>query len=204
MDNYFAFPLNTSPHEQMFSWWDNGFTHNEVKKIIWMGESFPIEVAKTSGATEEDGTNPDIRTATLSWIKSNEKTAWLYEKMFEQIRELNHKYYGFDLWGFESFQYTIYDATKNEPAFYDWHVDTIGGGAENRKPQRKLSATLQLSHPQEYEGGELWLRGKTETCIPKVRGALHVFPSYTLHRVTPVTSGVRRSLVAWAVGPEFK
>ena len=38
----------------------------------------------------------------------------------------------------------------------------------------------------------------------KARGTLVAFPSYVMHRVTPVTSGTRKSLVAWVAGPKFR
>ena len=53
--------------------------------------------------------------------------------------------------------------------------------------------------------GELELRfGKDPITIGKERGLIALFPSYTMHRVTPVTKGTRYSLVAWVSGPAFK
>jgi PKHD-type hydroxylase len=39
---------------------------------------------------------------------------------------------------------------------------------------------------------------------PRERGAVIIFPSYVLHRVTRVTRGVRKSLVVWVTGPNFR
>ena len=47
------------------------------------------------------------------------------------------------------------------------------------------------------------MRSKTDTA-PKERGTVIAFPSYQLHRVTPVTAGIRKSLVAWVLGPDFR
>jgi PKHD-type hydroxylase len=39
---------------------------------------------------------------------------------------------------------------------------------------------------------------------PKKKGSVILFPSFTMHRVTPVTKGVRRSLVLWVGGEAYK
>jgi PKHD-type hydroxylase len=46
--------------------------------------------------------------------------------------------------------------------------------------------------------------GAGPTCAHRARGTLVAFPSYLLHRVTPITSGTRKSLVAWVSGPVFR
>jgi len=70
---------------------------------------------------------------------------------------------------------------------------------------RKLSLVLQLTDPEEYEGGDLELMTSSDPiAVLKQRGLISVFPSFVLHRVTPVTKGTRRTLVVWACGPEFK
>ena len=71
---------------------------------------------------------------------------------------------------------------------------------------RKLSATLQLSHSDDYEGGATQIRdwdNKIYT-IPRERGSLVFFDSRLYHRACKVTSGLRKSLVIWAIGPRWK
>ena len=71
---------------------------------------------------------------------------------------------------------------------------------------RKLSFVLQLSDPNDYEGGNLQLlneAGKTYIA-PRKRGTIILFDSRTQHRVIKVRSGVRKSLVGWTVGPRWK
>jgi PKHD-type hydroxylase len=75
----------------------------------------------------------------------------------------------------------------------------------NDNVPRKLSMVLQLSHPSEYEGGDLELMtGNVPHICKKEKGLLYAFPSYILHRVTPITNGTRRTLVVWTSGPRFK
>jgi len=68
-----------------------------------------------------------------------------------------------------------------------------------------VTISLQLSEGSDYEGCELQVRGGHQIdTAPKARGTLIAFPANVLHQVTPIRSGVRRALVIWAVGPEFR
>ena len=70
---------------------------------------------------------------------------------------------------------------------------------------RKISLSVQLTDPGEYEGGQLQLYTKKNVqTLPKTKGSAIFFPSFLLHQVTPVTKGKRMSLVAWVTGPQFK
>ena len=72
-------------------------------------------------------------------------------------------------------------------------------------PVRKLSISIQLTNPEEYEGGELYLYNDDKgTLMDKTQGTLILFPSYVLHEVMPVTKGTRNSLVTWVTGKQFK
>jgi PKHD-type hydroxylase len=70
---------------------------------------------------------------------------------------------------------------------------------------RKISITIQLSNPDDYDGGDLefWL-GKTPEKAPREQAFAVLFPSYLMHRVTPVTRGMRKSLVVWVGGDTFR
>jgi PKHD-type hydroxylase len=70
---------------------------------------------------------------------------------------------------------------------------------------RKISLVVQMSDPEDYEGGSLELNTGGPIVEPtKTKGSVIIFPSYLLHRVTPVTSGLRKSLVLWAGGSSLK
>jgi PKHD-type hydroxylase len=123
---------------------------------------------------------------------------WIYNKLSHIVSDVNSKYFRFDLSGFgEPLQLTNY--LSENSGNYDWHIDM------GSQVSRKLSVTLQLSHPWEYEGGVLELyNSNTITQIPKQRGLVTIFPSWNLHRVTPVTKGSRQSLVLWVSGSPFR
>ena len=77
---------------------------------------------------------------------------------------------------------------------------------ENSQKIRKLSLILQLSDPDDYEGGEVQFMNSSGKSFfaPKTRGTILVFDSRTMHRVKKVTSGNRKSIVAWVEGPRWK
>ncbi len=96
----------------------------------------------------------------------------------------------------EQLQYTVYETA--EGGHYDWHVDH----ATVTPVPRKLSLVLQLSDPADYEGCDLELRSSAHIeTAPRERGAVILFPSYALHRVSAITAGRRVSLVSWISGP---
>ena len=65
--------------------------------------------------------------------------------------------------------------------------------------------SIQLSDSDDYEGGDLELMFREEPVkLDRTRGTLVAFPSFMLHRVTPVTRGTRWSLVAWITGPRWR
>jgi PKHD-type hydroxylase len=140
------------------------------------------------------------RITRVAWMERNPDTAWLYARLEEAVLQLNAEFYKFDLFGLnEAFQYTVYDGA--EGGHYNWHVDL---GAKDFEP-RKISLSLQLTDPSHYEGCNLVLEaGDGPYVAERARGTLIAFPSYVLHRVSPIESGVRKSLVIWVAGPEFR
>jgi PKHD-type hydroxylase len=202
---YYSYPFDLSQKEQGWAIWQNGFSEEDIQKIHELGKSFSINEAKVGGSVENPEVNTNIRNSQISWIPPQENTIWLFQKICEITTRLNDNYFGFELNGVLSLQYTIYDSNINGTAYYDWHIDRMGReNAETLSVPRKLSFVLQLSDPFEYEGGELWIQGLKTNVAPKTKGLVIAFPSYTSHRVTPITKGIRKSLVAWIVGPDFR
>lgn len=185
--------------DEPFVTWDDGFTDEEIERIIKYSNNKRFSEAAVGGF---DGAAPsDIRVSKVTWLDNNADTAWLYDKLAYIVRRLNGQFYQYDLYGFsEDFQFTVYEGSQK--GHYDWHQDS----SPNTDIPRKLSVVLQLSSPDDYEGGELELKtgGKTDHKIIRKKGFITAFPSYQLHRVTPVTSGTRISLVAWVGGPKFR
>ena len=195
MSHYqFAPSPNFGMSEHPFATWNEGFTPEEIDKLIAIGDGKRVDEATIGGGE----VNACIRRSQTSWL-SHDDAPWLYDKLAYIARRLNGQFYNFDLYGFsEDMQYTVYEG---DGGHYTWHQD-IGG---DRPCPRKLSMVVQLSDPADYEGGDLQIMsGADPANVEKQRGKVVVFPSYMIHRVTPVTSGVRRTLVVWITGPSFK
>ena len=183
-----------------FTTWSNAFTDAEIEKIIQIGEKFPKDKGAI-GSSDNLEVATETRNSEIAWIPQNEETVWIYDKFAWVLRNINGQFYKFDIYGFcEELQYTNYDDSYN--GHYTWHRDTAMDGPA---PPRKLSMVLQLTDPKEYDGGDLELfAGKDPAQVKRERGLMAIFPSYTVHRVSPVTRGTRKSLVLWACGPQFR
>lgn len=158
------------------------------------------QVIDLKGKGEQAGVDGDkedksIRDTTIYPIPQNEDSQWLYELLADRVSRCNYVDYQFNVAGiFTDLQLLEY----KEGGHYDWHMDMGPGEAA----YRKLTALIQLSDPEDYEGGELWVNAGTEKEIPKVQGQIAIFPAWILHKVTPVTSGTRYTLAAWFQGHE--
>lgn len=142
-----------------------------------------------------------IRRAGLVWVDDLPGAGWVMDAVTDLVARANRDAFGFDLSDFaESAQVARYDA--HQQGHFDWHTDI---GAGTLAARRKLTVVVQLSDPDDYDGGALEGRpGSTVAVAPRARGQATVFPSFVLHRVTPVTTGVRWSLTLWAHGPAFR
>lgn len=174
----------------------SAFTPTEILRIKELGDSMPKQRAVTgSGDVIEES---DYRVSEISWIPEIKESQWIYNKIADYAAIANKEMWNFDIWGFpDDLQYTTY---FGDGGHYDWHVD-LGPGMSNRK----MSAVLQLSTAEEYDGGELQINvGSSIMNVQKELGVLCFFPSFLLHRVTPVVSGVRQSLVTWLGGNNLR
>ena len=179
--------------------WDDAFTPAELASLIAFGDGLTAETATLKTGSPDDAIRKDIRITQTAWIAPSPQSQWIYDRVQRVARALNDRSYQFDLRGFsENLQYTIYNGT--EGGHYDWHVDH-----GPLKVQRKLSISVQLSDPSDYDGCNLEFQAgnKIETA-PRNLGAVVAFPSYVLHRVTPCTRGTRKALVAWTTGPKLR
>jgi PKHD-type hydroxylase len=181
---------------QPFAVWLKGFNGDELDTITAHGE----KLAQEKATIEDRGrleVSDNIRVTRTGWIVHNPETSWIYDRLWRIGYHLNQTSYRLDLSGLsEQLQYTVYESS--EAGHYDWHVDHT----TMTPTPRKLSLVLQLSDPADYEGCALEIRAANSIePAPMERGAVIAFPSYVLHRVTPIVTGRRRSLVSWISGP---
>jgi PKHD-type hydroxylase len=183
------------------AFWEGFLTDHEINKILAMDEWIKTEKAYV-GLQENFEINPTKRKTDVAWIGLNSETAWLWEKLSKVIGQVNSQFFRFDLTGcYEPIQLGIY--SEQDQGHYDWHIDAMGN---QKTVARKLSMSLLLSNPTEYDGGELQVKTTSDDIrtLEMTKGRAWFFPSYTIHRVTPVTKGTRKSLVLWVGGPSFK
>ena len=156
-----------------------------------------------------------IRDSNIVWCDEH----WIHKEIMEYIRIANvNANWNFEIFASEDIQFTKYEPGQH----YDWHQDSWKDVYKNDHPlekvrglARKLSAVILLSNPNEYTGGEFKIflpespKRANKKCIKvveelKTKGSLIVFPSHYFHKVEPVLTGTRYSLVSWYLGKPFK
>lgn len=217
MNNYISHEnqLITSTFEKNWYWYyESLFWPEQINRITEICQSSKEEDAVVVG---QDKTDYSIRKNKVSWHNDEE----LYDLIRPILSNVNTSAgWNYNITAIEDLQYTTYYGDENH---YDWHTDTIPNDEtlNDDYPEsilkntiRKISCIIQLSDPSEYSGGDFQLlsstnRGSGFNTNPidlphiKGKGACICFPSFSYHRVTPVTKGIRRSLVCWFRGPKW-
>lgn len=176
--------------------WHDLFSQAELDALARHCDALVLEQAGLSGSDQNT-----IRQTRVAWVMREPATEAFYRRMEEVVLALNARFFRFDLSQLVTFQYAVYDGGGH----FDWHKDYGRAYGEPGQEPRKLTLSLQLSDGADYDGCDLEVRGGNEIdTAPRERGVLVAFPANVLHRVTPLTRGVRKSLVIWAAGPEFR
>lgn len=190
---YLFHPTNRNDRYEPYIYFNKLFSQEECERIIQLGVEFNDALV---GPVSNPEFNLKIRKSQITWIEESADTMWLYNKIADHVVAGNSEWYRFNLSGFtEPLQLTKYE----HGGHYDWHTD-FGSQASSI---RKLSVVIQLTDPTTYEGGNLEFMGVKGKDIERNQGDMIVFPSFEYHRVTPVTKGVRHSLVTWISGNTF-
>ena len=157
---------------------------------------------KTKGSTANG--DADHRISSVFFINyTTNNFSWLFQKCNNLIDKVNNDYFRLDLTGYDSMQFTEYNGKDSH---YDWHVDSSYGNLTlNNFGVRKLSLSILVS--DEFSGGEFKIdelaRDKTGA-LPLDKGDAVLFPSTIPHKVCPIQTGCRRSIVIWVSGPALK
>ena len=188
----------------------SAFNEQFCDHIINAAKLYPEQggvIGSVDAATGEANYTLDqqTRNSTIRWVDIYAHRE-INTILNDYVNAVNSSMFGFNIsFGFNSLQYTEYNGDGPSPQFYDWHMDCL---FDNAVLDRKLTAVVQLSNPDDYEGGLFEMEGcarplfNVEPFLP--RGSLLIFPSYLKHRVLPVTKGLRKSLVTWYNGPKFR
>lgn len=219
----------TTTFENNWYWYfESLFWPEQIMRIKEICKEKEEEEALTFGIEDPEKANHAIRKNKVSWHDNEE----LYSMLRRPLAEVNAQSgWNYNITAIEPIQYTVYYGDENH---YHWHTDTIVNDRTlhpDADPNhimtgtvRKISCSIQLSDPKDYEGGEFELmsginrddkddkdlagEGYFETkpvSLPHFRdkGSALFFPSFSYHRVKPVTRGIRRSLVCWFRGPKW-
>jgi PKHD-type hydroxylase len=167
-------------------------------------ENFLSDKELTTGEIGSEGRTLENRKSKIHFFGYSQETKWLFEKINRVIENVNEEYYNFDLNGYDSIQYSEYRA--EDDGRYNFHIDFMHDAIPQNEYDfmtRKLSFSLLLN--DDYVGGDFEFTFGEKPLQHKLRkGDIILFPSFFMHRVTPVTEGVRKSLVSWVTGPKFR
>lgn len=200
-------------YKKIFYYFKEALSEKLCDDIIQIAMDDKPDVAVTGLKIRNDEDAKNLlqkRDSYITWL--NEE--WIYKEIRPYVHRANKLAgWNFDIVDSEPCQFTIY----NEGQYYGWHTDSSGWYYEKEKQNgliRKLSVTVSLSDPEDYEGGLLEFDTRIhdepdskhyivpcKQILPK--GSICVFPSFTHHRVSPVTKGKRLSLVQWNLGDSY-
>jgi PKHD-type hydroxylase len=209
-----------------------GRTHKQGLPNAKPMADLTIEEIKLKNPDQENvKENNYIRDSEVCWLNE----PWMYEMILPFIHQANENAgWKYEIDQCEDFQFTVYQPG----GFYGWHTDSgsdhfsaykkyipevspVGEDGlmiDHYTPNdnwvgkiRKISMTINLNFPGEYEGGNLKIdfgphspNRYHEVIEIRPQGSMIVFPSYIHHQVTPITRGTRCSLVLWCLGKPFK
>ena len=160
------------------------FLEEEVDQIIELGDALVLSEGKIKG----EKIDHSIRNSKIAWLHPRKDTWWLFDRAIMVFKS------GLPFSTLQSMQYTVY----YDKGHYDFHRD-IGTGDEIMKARVNVGI-LQLSSPSEYKGGVLQIKHEDEVIdVMKTKGMVTTFPIELLHRVTPVVSGIRKTLIMWGL-----
>jgi PKHD-type hydroxylase len=180
------------------NWSELAFTTDECNKIInLITDSYP-HVSSIGGTKDSSKVDMSVRSAEIYSLENDEENRWIYEKVSNAVAVANSLHFDYSITGIlHPIQLIHYKSDFEIPGHYDWHVDSGRG----EPATRKISFTAQLSNPADYEGCELIINNHGNILeATKEQGSIHMFPSYQVHKVSPITRGNRFALVIWIHG----
>ena len=175
---------------------ENYLTKEECIKLRDSYDTDELVDANLAGVYTENIVNKNVRkTLNIDFHDEN-----LFKKLNDAIKVANKQYFNYEIESIDILRFLKYGIDSN----YTWHTD-IG---RSETSLRKLTAIIQLSEENDYDGGELEF-GITNSADgslvsgKKSQGTLIIFPSFLSHRVTPIKKGFRYSIITWMEGDTF-
>jgi PKHD-type hydroxylase len=186
-----------------YCYYKNVFSNDEFDNVLKYLDRLELNKSWLSGETKS--IRDDVRKSKSNLFRLNEDNYFIFNKFNIIIDYLNINFFNYDLIGYDYIQYAVYESKEN--SHFDWHQDAsikpsqVGDTFLNRK----LSISFLLN--DDFDGGNFEFNFHRECDAVPIeieKNSLIAFPSYRIHRIKPVTKGVRKSLVIWVEGPKFK
>ncbi len=169
----------------------------QCRAILVMVNDADYYICKTGSGAQFSVNLQDRKSSQFNIVRSD-FSEWIYT-IIESLLLSGGQYWGFDVRALlDDITLLKYEVGDH---FQQWHGDS-GEGLSNL---RKLAVSIQLNPSSDFEGGELEIFPVKKIKLPlNAQGTAVLFPAHRIHRVTPVTKGVRYSLVCWISGPALR
>lgn len=184
-----------------YAYWEGFLSDDDIRFLTYHKSLQESETAQIGGQENEGIEDLHYRRTNVGWLDFTPENQHIWNKLSEVVAEVNRRFFQINLTGFyEPLQLCEYSASYE--GHFGWHMDATHKGTN---VPRKLSMVLMLSDPSEYEGGELQVKtSDKDITLEMKQGRAWFFPSYMLHRVTPVTKGLRKTAVLWVGGEPWR
>ena len=179
------------------------FTAEECDRILEIAKTLPVKDGEVGVGTVVT-VHEETRRSKVRFIqKKDARFDWLFDRLWKLGMTANDEWFNFHLSKMDFIQFGEYDASYK--GHYKKHHDVFWMNGDT-KYHRKMSAVIQLTDPESYEGGDFEIFAKE---LPKkneirARGTVRFFPSFIEHQANLVTSGTRQSLACWFEGPKWR
>lgn len=192
--------LFENPEQQLT--WDyiikGVLSDNEIDQILDFANEQNLEDGMIGELVKSNDTV--LRRSKILFLSDYQYFEELYQKLIGSVMQANVEHFKYSLTYSEPFQYAEYH--DSDLGCYNVHTDMNLRNAHGYT--RKLSFSILLNDPTSFEGGDLCYHyAKDPNIVDQQKGDIVCFPSFLPHSVSPVTSGIRKSLVGWACGPNF-
>ena len=173
-------------------------------KIIQDVQLLPWQDGLIGNGEGQEVKQDDYRRSKIKFIHDGDwRFQYIFDFLWKTALIANKDFFQFHVSRLNYIQFAEYDASYLGE--YKDHHDVFWLNGDDFY-HRKLSCTIQLSDPSEYEGGDLELIGVNNEPLKediRMQGTVTYFPSFMRHKVTPVTRGRRYSLTAWFEGRKW-
>ena len=179
---------------QNWQYWEGALSPQQCDEIIEICRNDCVMQDGTVFRSVDFAPDKSIRDSSIGWTYNDKIKSYIDY----YYKEANRNAFNIEASYIPAVQYGEY----TEGNFYSWHHDVNWEG--DAAFDRKISIVIQLSDPDDYEGGEFQFKNIQTPSNFKTRGSVLAFLSYNEHQVTQVTTGIRKSLVAWVEGPRWR